>query len=72
VLVTLLAVDLALGFIGKTMPQLNIMSAGLSIRAIVGMVVLIVGIGMTSTVLRQAVLSGMDAVWQAYSAPPMN
>jgi flagellar biosynthesis protein FliR len=66
VLVTLLVVDLALGFIGKTMPQMNIMSAGLSIRALVGMMVLIFGLGMTSTVIRQAVLEGMNAVWRAY------
>jgi hypothetical protein len=56
VLVTLLVTDLALGFIGKTMPQLNIMTAGLSIRALVGMLVLIFGIRITSQVIR-------DAVW---------
>lgn len=67
VLVTLLVADLALGFIGKTMPQLNVMSAGLTIRSMVGMVVMIVGIGLTSTVIRQAVLDDMSAVWQAYT-----
>jgi len=66
VLVTLLVVDLALGFIGKTMPQLNVMSAGLTIRSLVGMLVLIVGIGLTSQVIREAVLNDMEVVWQAY------
>jgi flagellar biosynthesis protein FliR len=69
VLVTLLVTDLALGFIGKTMPQLNILSAGLTIRSLVGMVVIIVGIGLTSSVIRTAVLDDMQVVWQAYSAP---
>jgi len=70
VLVTLLVVDLALGFVGKTMPQLNIMSAGLSIRAIVGLFVVIVGIGLTSQVIRTAVLDGMDTVYHLYAAGP--
>jgi flagellar biosynthesis protein FliR len=69
VLVSLLVVDMALGFIGKTMPQLNVMSMGLSLRAIVGMIVLIVGMSLTSRVIRQAVLDGMNAVYQAYTAP---
>ena len=38
-LVTMLIVDLALGFISKTIPQLNVMTAGLTIRAGVGMLV---------------------------------
>jgi flagellar biosynthetic protein FliR len=67
VLVTLLAVDLALGFVGKTMPQLNVMNMGLSIRSLVGLIVLIVGMGLTSSVLRNALWDGMEAVLQAYS-----
>jgi flagellar biosynthetic protein FliR len=67
VLVTLLVVDLALGFIGKTMPQLNVMSAGLTIRSLVGMIVLIVGISLTSQVIREAVIVDMNAVFQTYS-----
>jgi len=70
ILVTMLVVDLALGFIGKTMPQLNIMTAGLSIRAIVGMIVLIVGIGLTSHVMRSAVLDGMETVYRLYVVRP--
>lgn len=66
VLVTLLIVDLALGFIGKTMPQLNVMTAGLSIRTLVGMVLLIVGIGLTSQVIRLAVMDGMKNVYWTY------
>jgi flagellar biosynthesis protein FliR len=70
VLVTLLVVDLAMGFIGKTMPQLNVMSAGLTVRSLVGMIVLIVGIGLTSQVIRQAVTQDMNVVWRTYTAPP--
>ena len=44
--VTMLVVDLALGCIGKTMPQFNVMSAGHERSGrCSGMVVLIVGIG---------------------------
>ena len=66
VLVTLLVVDLALGFIGKTMPQLNVMSAGLTVRSLVGMLVLIVGISLSSTVIRGALYVDMKAVFLTY------
>jgi flagellar biosynthesis protein FliR len=69
VLVTMVVVDMALGFIGKTMPQLNVMSAGLSIRVIVGMLVLMFGIGLTSQVMRSAVLDGMETVYRLYVGP---
>jgi flagellar biosynthetic protein FliR len=70
VLVTLLVVDLAMGFIGKTMPQLNVMSAGLTVRSLVGMVVLVVGMGLTSQVIRQAVQNDLNVVWRTYTAVP--
>jgi flagellar biosynthesis protein FliR len=58
----MLVLDLALGFISKTVPQLNVMTAGMSLRSVVGMVVLIVSIGMTSEVVRDAVLESMMQV----------
>jgi flagellar biosynthetic protein FliR len=44
VLVTMLIVDMVLGFLGKTMPQMNVMTMGLSIKALVGLVILIMGL----------------------------
>lgn len=61
-LVTMLIVDLVLGLIGKTMPQMNVMSAGLTLRSVVGMVIVIVGLSLTSSVIRGALT---DAMWQA-------
>jgi flagellar biosynthetic protein FliR len=49
VLVTMLIVDLTLGFLGKTMPQLNVLTAGLSIKTIVGLIVLLIGVTFHST-----------------------
>jgi flagellar biosynthetic protein FliR len=65
--VTMLVVDVALGFISKTMPQMNIMSAGLSLRSAVGMGVLVVGIGMTSSNLKESVLESMANVSAAWT-----
>ena len=67
-LVTMLVVDMVLGFVGKSVPQLNIMSAGVSIRALVGMVVLIVGLGMTSSIIRTELLSAIGLVWKSYGS----
>ena len=58
-LVTMLIVDLVLGLVGKTMPQMNVMSAGLTLRSVVGMVIVIIGLSMTSGVIREAVTSAM-------------
>ena len=66
-LVTMLIVDMVLGFVGKTVPQLNIMTAGISVRALVGMLVLVVGLGLTSTIIRIHLLSTVRLVWQTYS-----
>jgi flagellar biosynthetic protein FliR len=69
VLVTMLVVDLALGCIGKTIPQLNVMSAGLTIRSLVGMLVLIVSIGSTSEVIREEVVSSLDRMMHGWTSP---
>ena len=66
-LVTMLVVDLSLGCISKTMPQLNVMSAGLSIRSVVGTLVLVVGLMLTSSMLQESVLQSMKTVDQQYS-----
>lgn len=68
-LVTMLVVDLALGCISKTMPQMNIMTAGLTIRAIVGVVVLMVGIVLTGRVFQSALSDALATVEARYAAP---
>jgi len=62
ILVTMLVVDLALGCIGKAMPQMNIMTAGLSIRSLLGLAVLIVGVSLTTTVLAGKLAEAVDFV----------
>jgi flagellar biosynthesis protein FliR len=62
----MLVVDMVLGFVGKTVPQLNIMTAGISVRALVGMMVLIVGLGLTSMILRAQLMSTIGLVWKTY------
>jgi len=69
-LVTMLIVDVALGCIGKTMPQLNVMTAGLSIRSLVGLIVIIVGVKITGEVLVDAVSANVSVVEARYSIAP--
>ncbi|QOV91614.1 flagellar biosynthetic protein FliR [Humisphaera borealis] len=66
-LITVLVVDLALGLIGRTMPQFNVMQAGLSIRSIVGLVLVILGLGLTSGVLEDAVIGSVQQVQRMWS-----
>ena len=68
--VAMLVVDLALGFVGKTMPQMNLMTAGLSARAVVGIAVLILGVALTYNVLQEAVAESIDAATAVWTTPP--
>jgi flagellar biosynthesis protein FliR len=67
-LVTMLVVDLALGVIGRTMPQLNVMSMGLTIRALIGVFVLILGLSLTSDVIRHGLLDALDTAQQQWTS----
>ena len=66
-LVTMLLTDVVLGFIGKTIPQINVMTAGLPLRSLVGMVVLIFGLMMCSRVIEESMLSAVKQVAQAFT-----
>lgn len=66
-LLTMLVVDLALGFIGKTMPQLNVMSTGTSLKSVVGIGVLLATLIATSSTVQVGLVESMDnirAVWR--------
>jgi flagellar biosynthetic protein FliR len=63
-LVTMLIVDLALGIMGKTMPQLNVMSMGLTVRAMIGVLVLMLGLTLSSDVIKQGLMDALDTAQQ--------
>ena len=62
-LVTMLVVDLVLGLIGKTMPQMNVMSAALSLRVGGGNVV-VIWLGLTLTRQRDRAARSIDSMEQ--------
>lgn len=62
VLITMLIVDLVLGLIGRTIPQMNVMSAALSIRAALGILVVWFGMTLTANVIRGDVMQAMQNV----------
>jgi len=67
-LVTMLVVDVALGFLGKTVPQINVMNAGLTLRAGLGIAVLVVGLILTSEVMRDSLYDSLvqiTDVWRS-------
>jgi flagellar biosynthetic protein FliR len=66
-LVTMLLTDVVLGFLGKTMPQINVMTAGLPLRSLVGMVVLIFGLMICSRVIEESILNAVKEVAQAFA-----
>jgi flagellar biosynthetic protein FliR len=59
---TMMVVDLSMGCISRAMPQFNVMSAGLTLRAIIGMIILIVGINLTADALSGSLTNSLDHV----------
>jgi flagellar biosynthetic protein FliR len=66
-LVTMLLVDLSLGLIGKTMPQMNVMAAGLNLRSAIGIAVVVFGLTLTVRVMRESVLDSMLNMWKGWT-----
>jgi flagellar biosynthetic protein FliR len=66
--ITMLIVDLVLGMLSKTIPQLNLMSVGMPIRAVVGLVVLAAGFALTAGVIRGAISDSFGAVESAWTS----
>lgn len=49
--VTMIIVDVAMGCISKTVPQLNVMSAGMAIRGLLGVIVMYIGVPIAASVI---------------------
>jgi flagellar biosynthesis protein FliR len=60
ILVTMLVTDLVLGLLGRAMPQMNVMSQGLSLKAVIGVVLIVLGLSQTSAVMERAILDAMQ------------
>jgi len=67
VFVTMLVVDLAVGMVGRTMPQLGMMTAGVTVRSIAGLVVLIAGMALTAGVVQGAAVNWMQVVQSSFN-----
>ena len=67
--IALLVVDLALGMIGKTIPQISFMSVGMTLRAFAGLAVVILGLGVSATVLGGALTDALRLAHGVGGAP---
>jgi flagellar biosynthetic protein FliR len=68
-LMTVLIVDLSLGLIGRAMPQFNVMQVGMSMRSLVGVVIVIFGLTLTTGILQKSLDSTMEQVRQMWTTP---
>jgi flagellar biosynthetic protein FliR len=62
VFIATLVADVALGLAGKTIPQLGVLTAGVTMRSLCGLIVLIAGIAMTAGLLQGATLNWTQIV----------
>jgi flagellar biosynthetic protein FliR len=67
VFVTMLVVDLAIGMVGRTMPQLGMMTAGVTARSVAGLIVLVVGMALTAGVVQGAAVNWMQVVQSSFN-----
>ena len=65
VFVATLVADLAIGMIARTIPQLGVMTAGLTVRAIAGLLVLIAAIAGTVALLRASMTINWTGLLQS-------
>ena len=60
IFVTMIIVDVAIGCISRTMPQLNVMSVGTAVRSVIGLGVLVVGIGVSASVILDEIVRSLE------------
>lgn len=68
-IVAMLVADVVLGFLSKTVPQINVMTTGMSLKTMAGMLVLLFGIPLTTQVIGNALSDSMETISQALMAP---
>lgn len=65
--VSMLACDVCLGFIGKTIPQLNLLAAGLTLRALIGMAVLVLTLSTTQYAISDMLAEALQKTFDLYT-----
>jgi flagellar biosynthesis protein FliR len=58
-----------LGCIGKAMPQMNVMAMGLSIRSILGVVILVLGLQLTGRLLKDIHIAWGEEAFNRWTTP---
>ena len=70
-LVATLVVDLVLGLIGKSMPQMNVMTLGISLRTVVGIVIVFIGLGLSVEMIQGKLADYMVTMWDGWTTHPL-
>ena len=70
VLIALFLSGTALGFLSRTMPQLNILSVGFTVRALITLSVAGIALGASQGVLLDAVWEGLDMIRASFGLGP--
>lgn len=65
-LVTMLVTDLVLGLLGRAMPQLNVMAAGQSIKALIGIILIVLGLMQTNVAMQHSILDALTTAMNGW------
>lgn len=67
IIVSMMVADVILGFVSKTMPQLNVMSMGTNLKSMLGILIMAVGLVFTNETLVAELERMMGTVMEAYT-----
>lgn len=67
IIVAMMVADVIMGFVSKTMPQLNVMSMGTNVKSLLGMLILALGLVFTNETLTATIKDMMFELVEAYT-----
>lgn len=68
VVVSLFFTELAMGFVGRTVPQLNVQSVGFSLRILLGLFITVVSLAAAAIVFHDQLTADLTAVYRALAS----
>ncbi len=71
VLIAMMLTSLTLGFLGRTMPQLNILSVGFAVRSMTALGMAGFALAASGDVLIEALIDALDTIRDAFGLVPL-
>ena len=71
VLIALLLTSIVMGFLGRTMPQLNILTVGFAVRSLAALGIAALALAASQDVLVEALIEALEAIRATFGLSPL-